>query len=172
MLEQAQQLMDALEVNKNDGNFEIAVDVIKKYGSYRKAMQASIKIEFKKKEAMLIALLGTEDNKQDSADTKEAKRLIHAVESMNTILFTECNKRGLIFEDFILECKFENLRPETKAILDSVRPHYNHKMLVKNIRQYQTSNDAVNAFKLALKFSHKDENLITNSSINRLRIKH
>lgn len=154
---QANNLMDALEVNKNEENMEAALIVISKYGSYYNAMMQASKIEFKKKEALLFALVGDEElNNEKDEITKRAKVLIKACEDMETILFNESNSRGIKFEDFIKDCEFNNIKEETKAILNQVKPYCDYKRLIINIRCYQTGLEALNAFKGAIKQSETE----------------
>ena len=91
--------------------------------------------------------------------TKEAKRLISGVEAMNTILFDEAHKRGIMFEDLVRDYKFENVTERSMTILNNVKPYCDIKQLVINIRRYQTSNDALNAFKSAIKQYSNNDNL-------------
>ena len=84
------------------------------------------------------------------ATTAEAKRLISACETMNTILFKECNNIGVPFEDYVMDYEFNNLQDSTKGLLSAVKPYSDYKRLIVNIRRYQTSSDALNAFKQAI----------------------
>ena len=45
---EAKSLLNALEIINIDDNFEIALEVISKYGNYKKALQATIGIDLKK----------------------------------------------------------------------------------------------------------------------------
>lgn len=170
MIQQAQSLIEALEANDSEENLDVAIDVIKKYGSYRKAMQQVLKIEFKKKDALLFALLGTEDEDIDNELTLRAKTLINGVEHINAIMWEEAQKRGLIFEDLVKDWSFTNITEDTMAILNQVKPYTDHRQLIINIRRYQTSVEAIKAFKNAI--IYKDKNIIAlESPIKNLRIK-
>lgn len=100
----------------------------------------------------------------------KAKHMIRACEAMNTILFDEAQKRGLFFEEYVKDYEFKNISPESKAILNNIKPYCEYKRLIINIRQYQTSKDAIQAFKSAIKQSergsvginHKIKKMITN----------
>ena len=91
------------------------------------------------------------------ATTAEAKRLISACETMNTILFKECNNIGVPFEDYVMDYEFDNLQDSTKGLLSAVKPYCDYKRLIINIRCYQTSSDALNAFKQAITQVGKSE---------------
>lgn len=98
-------------------------------------------------------------NSEDDEITKEAKRLISGIEDMNTLLFDEAHKTGEMFEDFVRGYDFKNVTEKSMAILNNVRPYYDIKELVINIRRYQTSVDTLNAFKQAIKQSNQNESL-------------
>jgi len=105
------------------------------------------------------------------ATTAEANRLINACETMNTILFNESNKLGIPFESYIENYEFTNLQESTKALLNTVKPHCNYKRLIINIRQYQTSIDALKAFKNAIEKSSNKNTALLESGIVRKLIK-
>lgn len=94
------------------------------------------------------------------ATTAEAQLLISACEEMNTILFHESNKFGIPFDDYVMKYQFNNLQERTKALLDTVKPHCSHKLLIINIRHYQTSVDAINAFKSAILRSERTDSVL------------
>ena len=103
------------------------------------------------------------------ATTAEAKRLISACETMNTILFKECNNIGIPFEDYVMDYEFNNLQDSTKALLSAVKPYSDYKRLIINIRRYQTSSDALNAFKQAIIQVGKSEYaMIENSRVKKM----
>ena len=97
----------------------------------------------------------------------EAKRLIAGVEAMNTILFDEAHKRGVMFEDLVKQYKFENVT-ESMAILNNVKPYYDIKQLVINIRLYQTSVDAIQAFKSAIIAHNNNNNLAIAGNVRKM----
>ena len=91
------------------------------------------------------------------ATTAEARRLISACETMNTILFNECNKLGIPFDDYVRDYNFTNLQASTKALLNAVKPYKDYKRLIVNIRHYPTSIDTENAFKKAITHSNRED---------------
>jgi predicted restriction endonuclease len=97
----------------------------------------------------------------------KAKEMIAKVEIMNTILFDEAKKTGEMFEDYVRKYHFDNVSDESKAILNSVKPYYDLKSLVINIRRYQTSIDAINAFKSAIRQTELNggANALTNEKV-------
>lgn len=105
----------------------------------------------------------------EDAITAEAKRLITACEQMNTILFNECNKIGIPFDDYVRDYEFKNIQDSTKALLSQIKPYCDYKRLIINIRRYQTSKDALNAFKTAiLQSGKKDSAMIENKRVQNL----
>ena len=98
----------------------------------------------------------------------EAKRLISGVEAMNTILFDEAHKSGAMFEDLVRDYKFENVTDRSMAILNNVKPYCDVKQLVINIRRYQTSKDAISAFKSAIKQANQNNNLAIAGNVRKM----
>lgn len=101
--------------------------------------------------------------------TKEAKRLIDIARAMNESVYQEHIKTGVPFSDLLEVANFVSVSKDDIAIMDQVKPYYSYKTLIANINHYQTTLDALNAFKDAILFS--PGNSIENKSINRLRIK-
>ena len=95
------------------------------------------------------------------ATTAEAKRLISACETMNTILFKECNNIGIPFEDYVMNYEFNNLQDSTKALLNAVKPYNNYKQLIINIRVGWTSFGQIEAFKRAIDYAAKNNQQLT-----------
>lgn len=105
----------------------------------------------------------------EDTTTAEAKRLIMACEQMNTILFDECNKRGIPFDDYVRDYEFKNIQDSTKALLSQIKPYCDYKRLIINIRRYQTSKDALNAFKTAiLQSGKKNSAMIENNRVKNM----
>ena len=167
----AKELMTALDVMHTEGNFEIALEVINKYGNYKRALQATIGIEFKKKEALLIALLGDEETENADEHTAEARRLIDLVRAINDQVFKDSEKLSRTFDDLIKQIKLDAmLDSKDLAILNTVKPHRDAKLLISNINAYQDGNIQLQAFIDALKYTPSDAVQIGNP-IERLRIK-
>ena len=95
------------------------------------------------------------------ATTAEAKRLISACETMNTILFKECNNIGIPLEDYVMNYEFNNLQDSTKALLNAVKPYNNYKQLIINIRVGWTSFGQIEAFKRAIDYAAKNNQQLT-----------
>lgn len=99
-----------------------------------------------------VAKVAEQFKPQESNKSKsQAQHLILAVEQMNTYLWYEAQDLKRVFEDYVKDYEFDNVKAETKAILNNVAPYYDIASLVINIRSYQTSVDALSAFKQALK---------------------
>lgn len=169
--DEAKELMTALEVTHTEGNFEISLEVINKYGTYKRALQATIGIEFKKKEALLIALLGDEETEDTDKHTKEAKRLINLAREINHKVFIDHERLVIPFDDLIRQIKLDAMINENDlTILNTVKPHRNAKLLISNINTYQDGNIQLQAFIDALKYQPIDAIQIANPLQN-LRIK-
>ena len=167
----AKELMTALEVTHTEGNFEIALEVINKYGTYKRALQATIGIEFKKKEALLIALLGDEDTESKDEHTDEAKRLINLVRAINEQVFKDSQKMQTQFSDLIKVIKLDAMiDSDDLAVLNTVKPYKEAKQLITDINAYQDGNIQLQAFIDALKYTPSDAIQIANT-IQGLRIK-
>lgn len=99
--------------------------------------------------------------------TKEAKRLIDGCLMMNNILFDEAQKTGDTFENVLNRYEFKNVTNKSMAILNSVKPYFNIRKLVENIRCYQTTVDSLNAFKEAV-ISYNNGLAIENKQVKNL----
>ena len=167
----AKELMTALEVNKTDTNFEIALEVINKYGSYKRALQATIGIEFKKKESLLITLLGSEEAESKDANKDEAKRLIVLVMSINDQVFKDSQRMSIQFDELVSKLNLEKMiSSEDLAVLNQVRPHCNAKLLIRGISHYPNGAMQISAFIDALKYKPSDLVQIANP-LEKLRIR-
>jgi len=169
--DEAKELMTALEVSETDGNFEIALEVINKYGTYKRALQATIGIEFKKKEALLIALLGDEETESKDEHNSEARRLIDLVREINHKVFQDSEKMSIPFSDLMNKISLKQMISESDlAILSTVKPHREAKLLISEINTYTDGNIQLQAFIDALRFTPSDAIQIANVT-ERLRIK-
>ena len=167
---EANNLLNALEITDIDGNFEIALEVINKYGSYKRAMQASIGIEFKKKAALLIALLGDEEDEKKGEHETEARRLIGLVEAINHKVFEDSQSFGMQFSDLISQIRLDKMLPEKDlAVLNKVKPHCNAQRLISEISTFQDTQVQLRAFIEALG-NNRDTLAIESGITNRLRI--
>ncbi len=167
----AKYLMDALGVMESDGNFEIALEVINKYGTYKKALQATINIEYKKKEELLIALLGDEEEEDLNEHTKEAKRLINLTREINHKVYIDHERLLIPFDDLMKQIKLgEMISERDLSILSAVKPYRDAKQLVGEINLYADGEIQLQAFIEALKFAPTDLVQIANPLKN-LRIK-
>ena len=102
-----------------------------------------------------VAKVAEQFKPQTSIDeiTLRAKQLIRWCENANSIVFDNSTKSGRTFEDELKGTKFTNLNDSDLAILNAVRPYCDHKQVTSKIRAYQTSEEAINAFKTAIKFT-------------------
>ncbi len=90
MMHQVRQLLDALGAGTHDDNVQVAMDVLDRFGSYRNAMLEASKIDFKKKDELLFALL--EEVELDyTADVKRISALMHTI---NRTAVVESEKTG------------------------------------------------------------------------------
>ena len=83
---------------------------------------------------------------------ERAKFLISKVEAINSQISKDAERMG---EDFVGLCRkatVSAMTPETKNILDSVKPYRDHKELIINIHHYQTSKIAQEAFEYAIRY--------------------
>ena len=126
-----------------DDDFKQAVQQMMKERTFATFPKPAEILNYSKVEKVIV-------NEVDEVEL-EAKRLIAGVHSMNTILFDEAKKSGEIFEDVVNKFEFKNVTERSMAILNSVKPYCDVKKLVVCINHYQTTVDAVNAFKSAIK---------------------
>ena len=85
--------------------------------------------------------------------TERAKKLILFVETQNTSLGEMAIAEGTDFKNLVLEVKPLKAYERTFEVMDLVAPYYNAKLLIINIRGYQTASDTLNAFKSAIEKS-------------------
>jgi len=85
----------------------------------------------------------------DTELTARAKRIIHFVESLNTQVQEEAAEAGKPFEAMVQGLKLPTKYNKTLAVMELVKPYRNAKELLINIRRYQTSIEAITAFKVA-----------------------
>jgi len=95
----------------------------------------------------------------------KAKELIDLVRAMNDAIYRDHAKTGIAFDNLLNGVKFPNVSADDIVILNNVRPHYNLKLLIGGINTYQTSIDALNAFKNAITNNHL---AIENSSVSKM----
>ena len=84
-------------------------------------------------------------------DEEKAKELIELVHSMNNTIYQEHIRTGIQFDVLLDDVKFPTVEKSIIAILDNVKPYYNHKQLISNINLYGTSKEQLQAFKQAVK---------------------
>ena len=93
----------------------------------------------------------------DTSLDDKAKRIIAFTESLNTQIGEEAKAKG---QDFVKMVKCVKLPPEydrTMAVMNHVKPYCDAKELIINIRRYQTSIDAIIAFKRAIIYYENNE---------------
>lgn len=170
MMEQAQNLLTALEIKPNKDNLEVAIDVITMYGSYRSAMVQASKVEFKKKEMLLYSLLGEDKPSEDNLIGLRAEELIRLAISMNNAVFDNAKASGRTFEDELKGTTFKGIAEEDIAILSNVKRHMGLKNLVSNINIGWNGSEQLQAFKNAI--IHKDKSILAlENPLKKLRIK-
>ena len=165
MIKDARTLINAIGATMNEENLDVAVDVISKYGSYRSAMIEANSIKFKSKEMLLFALLG-EDNSSgalaiEDTLTKKANELYNIALAMSLEVEKEHSRTGIDFDVLMNGAIFKNIPQEDIDVLDNVYPHYSHKDLASNLSLYQTSKEALDRIKEAIKkLDKKEDNLL------------
>ena len=101
--------------------------------------------------------------------TSRAKRLIHFTESLNSQISEESQQMGQDFVKLARAVTLISAYDKTLAVLSLVPPYYDYHELVINIRSYQTSEDALRAFKTAvLNFDKNDETLTINLNVKKM----
>ena len=96
-----------------------------------------------------VELSSPSDNKNNALE-EQAKELIDLVHSLNGSVYRDHIKTGIPFDTLLEKVSFPSVDDETIAILNQVKPYCDFKTLICNINAYQTSKDALNAFKSAL----------------------
>lgn len=86
----------------------------------------------------------------DTELVARAKRIIHFTESLSSQVQDEAKEAGKPFELMVRCLKLPTKYNKTLAVLELVKPYRNAKDLIINIRRYQTSSEAINAFKQAI----------------------
>ncbi len=99
---------------------------------------------------------------------QEAKELIELCEGLNTQIGNDAKRMGEDFKKLVYSAKFPTLDTDKIAILNSVKPYRDFKELILNIRHYQTSNDALNAFMSAIKFVDNSLTAIESSTVRKM----
>lgn len=94
--------------------------------------------------------LHSPNEKQDGALEQKAKELIDLVRGMNDKIFQDHIRTGISFDTLLSQVSFPNVDKDTISILNNIKPYYDYKQLVANINHYQTTKEALNAFKTAI----------------------
>ncbi len=111
------------------------------------------------------------ESEVDETLALEARRLISLVRSINHKVFMDSEKMSKTFSDLINVIRLDAMIPERDlAILNTVRPHRNAKLLISEINTYQDGEVQLQAFIDALRYSSEDTVQIANT-LNKLRIK-
>lgn len=84
-------------------------------------------------------------------DEEKAKELIELAHSMNNTIYQEHIRTGIQFDVLLNDVKFPTVDKSIIAILDNVKPYYNHKQLISSINLYGTAKEQLQAFKQAVK---------------------
>jgi len=98
----------------------------------------------------------------------KAKELIDLVHGMDYAIEQKHSETSIDYNTLLNDVKFPTLSDEDKAILNNVAPHYGLKVLIANIRTYQTTKDALNAFKQAIKQSERSGSLEISSDVRKM----
>jgi CRISPR/Cas system CSM-associated protein Csm2 small subunit len=84
---------------------------------------------------------------------EKAKELVALVEAINAKIGEDAKNMGVDFVKLANSVILPTAGVENLKILDNVKPYYSYKSLIINIRHYQTSIDAINAFKTAIEYA-------------------
>lgn len=76
---QARELLASLEANDTESNLEAALEVIDIYGTCRNAMIQAVKINYKRKDELLYALLGNKAEVDVSPVVKKISTKMHGI---------------------------------------------------------------------------------------------
>jgi len=107
----------------------------------------------------------------DNRDEIEARRLIDLVRGINEKVFMDSEKMSIPFSDLMNKISLKQMISESDlAILNTVKPHREAKLLISEINTYQDGEIQLQAFIDALKFTPSDAVQIA-SVTERLRIK-
>lgn len=103
--------------------------------------------------------------------TDRAKRLIQFTETQNTNLRELAEAQGTDFNQLVMDIIPKDKYKRSFEVMDLVKPYYDAKQLIINIRLYQTSIDTLNAFKQAItKHDNGEVNLMIASPKKKLII--
>ena len=97
----------------------------------------------------------------------QAEELITLVRTMNDSVYQEHIKSGVRFGDLLNLVTFPSVSDDDMTILNSVKPHYNLKLLVLGVNHYATSLECLEAFKQAI-IKSKDEALKIDNKVLRM----
>ncbi len=97
---------------------------------------------------------------------QEAKELIELCEGLNTQIGNDAKRMGEDFKKLVYAAKFPTLDTDKIAVLNSVKPHRDHRVLIINIRHYQTAKDSLEAFKSAIRYVDRSIGAVLNSLPN------
>jgi len=89
----------------------------------------------------------------------KAKELIDLVKGMNESIYRDSEHMEVTFDDLLEVVKFPTVCKDDVAILSQVKPFNDMKLLIKNINTYQTTMEAIRAFKSAIELSGNSEQL-------------
>lgn len=146
---QARELMHSIEANDTESNFEVALEVISKYGSCRNAMMQAVKIDYKRRDELLYALLGESESQDVSPIVKELAKKMH---SINRQISADAEARG---EDYFKLLKAANIREavdlsdlevwvlneiggrEVISRVNRFEPNNLHRILESAVKKYQ-----------------------------------
>jgi len=107
----------------------------------------------------------------DESMKLEARRLIDLVREINHKVFMDSEKMSRTFSDLVNYLTLSEMISESDlAILSTVKPHRNAKVLISEINTFQDGNIQLQAFIDALKYAPSDAIQIANP-LNKLQIK-
>lgn len=159
-------LIKGLKLDNNVFNYQTVDEEIeniqeKDYMSFFKAVMKEDTYGNGLKAIMQVA----EDFKPTNKDalTEKAKRIISFTESFNSQISEESQAQGQDFIQMVHCVKIPDSYNKTLAVMDLIKPYYNAKEFIINIRRYQTSENTLIAVKDALEeYERRSDSLAMN----------
>jgi len=119
----------------------------------------------------IVKVASQYESEVDEATILEARRLIKLVMSISGQVYRDSQERNTQFSELMKIIKLDAMMPDSDfAILSTVKPHRDAKLLICEINTYQDGNIQLQAFIDALKYAPSDAIQIANP-IQNLRIK-
>jgi len=99
---------------------------------------------------------------------QEAKELIALCEGLNTQIGNDAKRMGEDFKKLVYSAKFPTIDIDKIVVLDSVKPHCDHKQLIINIRHGWNAKEQLSAFMSAIKNVDKSLTAIESNQVRQM----